>query len=390
MFDFVSKRRAYVCPKPAAAVLAAASLLPAAASAYARLPVRGTLSAHTVDRTAVTLGYLRNGVLANDLRFSVLPGTISYLVVVAYAYNAEGQKILGPLATPVPLSFAGSAVSLVAPATGSMTVSPSAIVMKFGGSTAASPWGLTEVRGGSTPVPFDMLQTGLPGWGNPSQNASVCSAAALPQAGGYPSNTTFQADTQGCVTVAPLIITPGGELGPDLTLPLDVPGQFNGTPLEVQQDTDVPIAIFEARTGSGNEPEVANTTFAFSKNLFYAGGACEANVGPPHDYGTPLYAGAWHYWFAHGWFTGDGNPFYWSYGGPNCGNYWPPSGVSSSLTVGPSAARFPWDGNVHGDWTAGFIRIPALIGLTDGRVTRLMLWTVTREPVPSVRRRGHR
>jgi hypothetical protein len=372
----------------ALAMLATASLLPAAASAHAGHPARGAVSPRAVDRTPVTLGYLRNGVAANDLRFSVLPGTVSYVVVVAYAYNAEGQRIIGPLATPVPLSFAGTALSFVYPTSGSMTFSPSPIIVKYLGSTAASAWGLTEVRGGSGPVPFDLLQTGLPGYGNPATNSSVCSAAALPLASGYPPGTTSQADTQGCVTVAPLVITPGGALGPDLTLPLDVPGQFNGTPLEVQQDTDVPISFFEARTGSGYEPEVANTTFSFSRNLFYNRGACEANIGPPHDYNTPLYAGAWNYWYAHGWFYGDGNPFYWSYGGPNCGNYWPPSGVSSSLTVGPNAALLPWGANVHGDWTAGATRIPAWIGFTDGRVTRLMLWTITREPVTALHRRG--
>jgi hypothetical protein len=319
-----------------------------AASAATAGRVKRSPHGLTADRVAVTLRFLKpnNSV---DYRYSVLPGTKYAVGVVAEAYNAENQLIVGPLQNPLNLAFLGSALT-VAPST--MTFGVSRLLIEYDGTTDPSTWGMLEERGGSTPVPYDVLTTGLAG----------CTAP-------FP---TQGANTEGCLTVAPLIITPGGMLGPNLNAPLDVAGQFGGAALSVAEGQDLPISLFEARTGSAYEPEVADTIFSFSNASLYGHGECTPQFGPPSA------AGAWKYWILHGYFFASPAIWYWNSNTTNCAGYYPPSGLSLSLDIGPNGGALPYGANIHGDSTFGRPFLKAALILTDSRVYRVMLVTVTK------------
>lgn len=309
---------------------------------------------HTTDNTAVSVGFKETG-NSLDYRHSVLPGELARFGVTAEAYNAEGQIISGTLTNPVPLAFIGTAV----------TVSPSTMTtgtmrLTISGTPAntnnAAAWGVTESRGGSEPVPYDVLTTGF---GN-------CTSAVPPQ----------YADTRTCLTVAPLIVTTSGALGPNLSAPLDLAGQVGMSQFTEQEGQQFSLSFFEARTGSAEEPEVAETYFTFVPTM-YDKGACTPSLGPENPA-----TGAWSKWTAHGYFFASPAIWYWTYGEINCvdgnGNpLFPPSGLSYILDVGPNGARLPYGFDVFADSTHGARDVKEDVELSDGHVKQTFAVKVT-------------
>ncbi len=309
---------------------------------------------HTTDNVAVSIGFKEAG-NSLDYRHSVLPGETARFGVTAEAYNAEGQIISGTLTNPVPLAFIGTAVA-VSPST--MTTGTMRLTISGTAANTNNPaaWGVTESRGGSEPVPYDVLTTGF---GN-------CTSAVPPQG----------ADTRTCLTVAPLIVTVSGALGPNLSAPLDLAGQVGTSQFTEQEGQEFTLSFFEARTGSAEEPEVAETYFTFVPTM-YDKGACTPSLGPENPA-----TGAWSKWTAHGYFFASPAIWYWTYGESNCvdgnGNYiYPPGGLSDVLDVGPNGARLPYGFDVYADSTHGARDVKEDVELSDGHVKQTFAVKVT-------------
>ncbi len=308
---------------------------------------------HTTDNVPVRVGF-KEAKDSVDYRYSVLPGEVAHVGVTAEAYNAEGQVITGTLTYPVPLAFIGTAVT-VSPS----TMTTGTVRLTISGTAAntnnATAWGVTESRGGSSPVPYDVLTTGF---GN-------CTSAVPPQ----------YADTRACLTVAPLIVSTSGALGPNLSAPLDLAGQVGMTSFSLQAGQQFSLSFFEARTGSAQEPEVGEKYFTFEP-VMYDKGACTPSLGPESA------AGAWPKWIAHGYFFASPAIWYWTYGEANCvdqnDNYiYPPSGLSHILDVGPAGAELPYGFNIFADSNLGKPVAKENLLLGDGRVKQTLKVEVT-------------
>jgi hypothetical protein len=307
----------------------------------------------TTDNTAVSIAFKETGG-SIDYRHTVLPGETARIGVTAEAYNAEGQLISGTLTNPVPLAFIGTAVTVnpTTMTTGTMRLTISGTAASTNSPTA---WGVTESRGGSSPVPYDVLTTGF---GN-------CTSAVPPMG----------ADTRGCLTVAPLILAASGAFGPNLSAPLNIAGQLGSALFTEQEGQQFSLSVFEARTGSADEPEVGETFFSFVPTM-YDKGACTPTLG------TVSSAGAWPKWTAHGYFFATPAIWYWTYGEANCvdpngNNLYPPSGLSDVLDVGPNGARLPYGFSIYADSTHGARDVKQSIELSDGHVKQTIAVTVT-------------